>query len=380
MTATFSELGIKPELISALTKQSINSPTAIQSAAIPLLLENKNAYLQAETGTGKTLAYLLPIYSKIDPKVLNAQAIVVAPTHELAIQIQRQCTELSQASGLPIRVILLIGGTSIDRQLEKLKKKPHIIIGSVGRIHELIEARKLKTHLVKTIVIDEADRLLASENSANLEVILKATPRDRNTIFVSATELPETDAVVSSISPNTIKVKTASTPVSPEIEHLFLVCQQRERADYVRKLIHALKPDRSIVFTHKSQDAEIIARKLAHHKMRVIDIHGTRDKADRKKAMDQVHNGKVDVLIASDIAARGLDIKGITHIINYDVPSLSEAYLHRVGRTGRAGQSGIAVSLITKDQIYLMNRYEKDLDVTLNEIYLERGEVFLAKD
>lgn len=377
MTPTFSELGIKSELVTALTALSITEPTAIQIAAIPQLLERKDAYLQAETGTGKTLAYLLPLFTRIDTSLAHAQVIVVAPTHELAIQIQRQCTDLSQRSGLPVRVLLLIGGTSLDRQLEKLKKKPHVIVGSMGRIRELIEARKLKPQGVQTIVIDEADRLLGSERLSDLQQIVKSTPKERNLIFVSATEQTEAAQIVASLCPDIVRIKTATTPVNSDISHQFLVCEERDKAELVRKLIHALKPARSIVFVHKNQEAELVASKLAHHKMNVIDLHGAMDREDRKKAMDQVRNGKVDVLIASDVAARGLDIKGVTHVINFDVPTTSEAYLHRVGRTGRAGAKGVAVSLISEQQVYLADRFRKDLGITLSEVYLRNGEVHL---
>lgn len=379
MTTTFTELGIKTELVAALAKKSITEPTPIQIAAIPQLLEKKNAYLLAETGTGKTLAYLLPLFSRIDTKLPNAQVIIVAPTHELAIQIQRQCTELSQDSGLPVRVILLIGGTPIDRQIEKLKKKPHVIVGSLGRIRELIEARKIKPHLVHTLVVDEADRLLASESITDLEIILKASPRDMSLLFVSATELSGTASAVAALTTNAVTIKTADVPVNPDIEHLFLVSPSRDKAENVRKLIYALQAKRTIIFTHTSQEAELITRKLAYHKMSVIDIHGTMHKEDRKIAMDRVRSGKVDVLVASDVAARGLDIKGITHVINYDMPSDSGAYLHRVGRTGRAGESGAAVSLIADDQRYLIRRYMKDLGVIMSEVYMRNGEIHVEK-
>jgi ATP-dependent RNA helicase DeaD len=379
MAPTFSELGIKPELISALAKQSISDPTAIQIAAIPLLLEKKDAYLQAETGTGKTLAYLLPLYSTINPELPNAQAIIIAPTHELAIQIQRQCTELSQHSGLPIRVILLIGGSSHERQLEKLKKKPHVVVGSLGRIRELINARKLKTHMVRTIVIDEADRMLTSESLEDFEPIIKSTFQDRNLIFVSATEQLEAAQIIASLSPNTTPIKTATTPVNSNIDHLYLVCEERDKAEFIRKLIYAFKPTRSLVFVHKSQDAEFLASKLTHHQMKVIDIHGSLQKEDRKNAMDQVRSGKVDVLIASDVAARGLDIKGISHVFNFDAPTLSDAYLHRVGRTGRAGAKGVAVSLMSEQQIYLTERFKRDLGIQLTEVYLQNGQVHKGK-
>jgi superfamily II DNA/RNA helicase len=380
MTNTFAELGVGAELTSALEKLSIIEPTPIQSAAFPLLMEGKDAYLQAETGTGKTLAYLLPIYSRLDPAAANAQVIIVAPTHELAIQIQRQCTDLSQFSGLPIRVLLLIGGTSRDRQLEKLKKKPHIIVGSSGRINELIADRKLKAQTVYTIVIDEADRLLAAESLADVRSIVASCHKNKNLVLVSATDSNKSTEAISQLAPSIVKVKTAATPINSLIQHLYLSCEARDKPDLVRKLIHAMKPERSLIFVHKQESAELLAFKLEHHKMKIADIHGAQHKEDRKRAMDDIRSGKINVLIASDVAARGLDIKGVSHVFNFDVPSDSGAYLHRIGRTGRAGAHGVAVSLVSGPELRLINRFEKDLGIMMQEVHLREGQVTPAEE
>jgi len=376
MTPTFSDLGVSLHFSDALFKQSISEPTPIQIAAIPVLLEGKqDAYLQAETGTGKTLAYLLPLYTKIDPLAATAQVIVVAPTHELAIQIQRQCTDLSQLSGIPIRVLLLIGGTSRDRQLDKLKKKPHVIIGSPGRIKELIDDGKIRAHTVTAVVIDEADRLLASEGLSDIRRIIKATSHERKLIFVSATEHSDSAEAVTSLSPDITRIKSGAAPVNDKIEHLYLMCDERDKPELVRKLIHALRPERAMIFVHRNDTVQILADKLSHHKMRVADIHGAYKKEDRKKAMDDIRSGKVDVLIASDVAARGLDIKGVTHVFNLDVPTESGAYLHRVGRTGRAGEKGVAISLVSGPQERAVERFRKELGIVMTEVYLREGQV-----
>src|SRR5437667_2279581 len=168
---TFAELAVPPDLVAALAKQAITEPTALQIAALPLLLAGQDAYLNAETGTGKTLAYLLPIFCRLDVTLAATQAVIVAPTHELAIQIQRQCCDLAQNAGWPVRSLLLIGGTSTERQIEKLKKKPHVVVGSPGRIRELIDMGKLKTPAIGCIVVDEADRLLLAESLEEVRAI-----------------------------------------------------------------------------------------------------------------------------------------------------------------------------------------------------------------
>ena len=375
---TFSEINVNADLIAALAKQKITEPTPIQAVAFPVLLAGKDAYLNAETGTGKTLAYLLPLFCRIDPKVAATQLVVVAPTHELALQIQRQCCDLAMNAGWPISTLLLIGGTLIDRQVEKLKKKPQIVVGSPGRIRELIQLGKLKAHLVKSLVIDEADRLLVEESLPAIRDLLHVLPRDRQLVFVSATQQPESAGVVTSLAPSLVMLQTAAVPMNPDIEHFGMVCEERDKPDVLRSLLHALQPERAIVFVHRTETAEIVAAKLAYHHVSVAQLHGAFDKGDRKQAMDDFRGGRATVLIASDVAARGLDIPGVTHIFNLDAPTLSKAYLHRVGRTARAGASGVAFTLFTEAETQLARRYEEDLGIVVRRVRLREGQLLEA--
>jgi superfamily II DNA/RNA helicase len=372
---TFTDLQVQPELVAALTKQQISDPTPIQLVALPVLLANKNAYLHAETGTGKTLAYLLPIFSRLDVSLAATQAIIVAPTHELAIQIQRQCTDLAQNAGWPIRVLLLIGGTSMDRQLDKLKKKPHMVVGSPGRINDLISKGKLKAQHVKTIVIDEADRMLSEESLTAVRAIIKAAPASRQLVFASATIETDSMATIKALAPDLELLQGGGVPVNENIEHLYLVCEERDKPDELRKLLHAMEPERAIVFVHRNDLAEKISLKLEHHHIPAMDINAALDKHTRKQAMDGFRSGAIRVLIASDVAARGLDIKGVTHIFNFDVPTLSKAYLHRVGRTGRAGAKGLAVSLVTEIEARVIPRYRDELGIELQQVRMREGRV-----
>lgn len=377
---TFAELLIPPSLIAALAKQGITEPTDIQVAALPALLAGKDAYINSETGTGKTLAYLLPLFCRIDLKLAATQVIIVVPTHELAIQIQRQSCDLAQNSGLPIRTLLLIGGTSMDRQIDKLKKKPHIVVGSPGRIRELIGMNKLKAQSVKTVVIDEADRLLCGDGIESTRAIIRAAPGKRQMIFVSATEQPESAGEIAALAPEVVMLRTAAAPVNPNIEHYYLVCEERDKPDELRKLLHAMAPERAIVFVHRDETAENVAARLAHHKVPVADLHGAHEKNERKQAMEDFRSARVRVLIASDLAARGLDIQGVTHIFNLDVPTQSKAYLHRVGRTARAGAKGYAVSLLTEQEVRLVRRYQSELGITMTPIRLREGNVFVGEE
>lgn len=375
---SFAELGLPPALVAALAKQQIEEPTAIQRAALPLLLAGKDAFLNAETGTGKTLAYLLPLFCRIDPQLAATQVVVVAPTHELAIQIQRQSALLAQNAGSPVRTLLLIGGTSLDRQLEKLKKKPQIVVGSPGRICDLLRLGKLKLQHARAMVVDEADQLVQGEWLPAIQTIVRAGPAGLQLLFASATEQEESAVAIARLAPQRVLVQTAAAPVNPAITHLWLGCDRRDKPDIVRKLFHALDPARALVFVHQNDTAEEIAAKLEYHHIPVADLHGAFRKDDRKEAMDSFRSGHARVLIASDLAARGLDIPGISHIINLDVPTLSRGYLHRVGRTARAGAKGSAITLMTPQEERMIARYEKELGITMRQVWLRDGTVVEA--
>ena len=377
---TFTDLQLPPDLIAALAKQQITEPTPIQVAALPVLLDGKDAYLHAETGTGKTLAYVLPIFCRLDAAQAMTQAAILAPTHELAIQIHRQCCDLAQNAGWPVRTVLLIGGTATDRQIEKLKKKPHLVVGSPGRVGELIAKGKLKTKDIRSVVVDEADRLLNEESVDAVRAIIQAAPRTRQLIFASATVERESTAVIAELAPALQMIQAGAAAVNENIEHLYLVCEERDKPDELRRLLHSLAPERAIVFVHRNDVAERIAAKLAHHQIPVADLSTALDKQDRKHAMDGLRSGAIRVLIASDIAARGLDIKGVTHIFNFDVPTLSKAYLHRVGRTARAGAKGIAVSLVTEIEARVIPRYQEELGIVMQRVRTREGQVMAYRE
>jgi superfamily II DNA/RNA helicase len=371
----FTDLLLPPELIAALAKQQISEPTAIQSAAVPVLMAGKDAYLNAETGTGKTLAYLLPLFARIDPAQAATQVVIVAPTHELAIQIHRQSCDLAQNAGRAIRSVLLIGGTATDRQIEKLKAKPHVVVGSPGRVLELIERGKLKTPHIRSIVVDEADRLLHDESLEWIQKIVSAAPPARQLIFASATIESQTRQVLGTLSPDAQILCPGTVAVNENIEHLYLVCEERDKPDVLRKLLHAFDVPRSIVFVHRNDVAERVAAKLAHHKLAVADLNAELNKMDRKQAMDGIRSGTIRIMIASDLAARGLNILGVTHVFNLDVPTMSKAYLHRVGRTARAGAKGTAISLVTEIEARLVRRYEQELGITMQCVRVRDGRV-----
>ena len=372
---TFTDLRLAPELVAALAKQQITLPTPIQLAALPVLLEGRDAYLHAQTGTGKTLGYLLPIFSRLDAPQATLQAVILAPTHELAVQIHRQCCDLAQDAGWPIRTVLLIGGTSTDRQIEKLKKKPQVIVGSPGRIAELIERGKVKTKDIRSVVVDEADRLLDEESAGTVRAIIQAAPLARQLNFASATLEPACTAILAELAPAMMLLQAGRGAVNENIEHLYVLCEERDKPDELRRLLHALDAQRALVFVHRNDLAQRLSAKLAHHHIEAADLNAALDKQDRKRAMDGLRSGNLRVLIASDIAARGLDIKGITHVFNFDVPTSSQGYLHRAGRTGRAGAKGLVVSLVTDIEARVIPRYREELGIHLQRVQTRGGRV-----
>lgn len=376
MENLFNELGLEQNLIEGLAKQGIESPTEIQVKAIPMGLAGEDIIGESETGTGKTLAYLLPIFQKIDITSKDIQAIILAPTHELAMQIYKQVELLSVNSNSLVRSTSIIGNVNIKRQLESLKQKPHIIVGSAGRILELITMKKLKSHGVKTIVIDEGDRMIDENNIDGVKAIIKTTLRDRQIMLFSATISLKVVEIAKTLmkNPEVIKVGDKSV-VNPNIEHIYFVVEKRDKIELLRKLISATKPEKAIIFINKSDEVEITTSKLRYHNLKVEGIHGSSEKIDRKKALEDFNEGRIQLLVASDLAARGLDIVGVSHIFNLDIPENSKDYLHRVGRTARMGEYGLALSITEERELDLIKNYEKDFNIEILKKEIHMGKI-----
>lgn len=379
MMNSFDKLGLTLNLIEGLQKEGINEPTDIQVQVIPLALENKDIIGQSQTGSGKTLAYLLPIFQRIDNAKREMQVIVLAPTHELVMQIDKEIKLLSDNSNTPITSAAIIGEVNIKRQFEKLKEKPHIIVGSAGRIFELIKMKKISAHTIKTIVIDEGDRLLDQNNLSVVKDVIKTTLRDRQLMLFSATvnELTLNTAKGLMKDPVVVKVED-KLQVNPNIDHMYFTCEQRDKIELLRKLVASIEPKKAIVFINKSEETQLTTLKLQHHHIKAYGIFGTASKEERKKAMEGFRSGKIQLLIASDVAARGLDVKGVTHIFNLDLPQDSKEYLHRVGRTGRAGESGTAISIVTEKETFFIRKYERDFNIKIAAKEIYKGKIFDA--
>ncbi|MBC8015935.1 MAG: DEAD/DEAH box helicase [Sporomusaceae bacterium] len=376
MIESFETLGISAPLAAGLDKAGIKIPTGIQSRVIPLALTGKDIIGQSATGTGKTLAFLLPIFQRIDIAKRETQVIIIAPTHELAIQILRQVEMLAKNSDLPVTSTSIIGNVLISRQIDKLKERPHILVGSSGRILELIQKRKITSQTIKTIVLDEADRLLDERNAESVKAVIKTTLKDRQIMLFSATITPETLEQAKKIM-NEPEVLTVEGQVGdrPDITHLYFLAEQRDKIEMLRKIVALIHGERVLIFVNRSEEIETTAAKLEYHGLKAAGIHGSSFKGDRKKSLEDFRKGKIQLLVASDVAARGLDIIDVNYIFNLDVPEDPQVYLHRVGRTGRAGKSGIAMNIITKAELPLIKKYENLLNVTITEKYMANGKI-----
>lgn len=376
MNESFAKSGLQEKLVTGLGKMGITLPTRIQTEMIPPVLEGKDVIGQSETGTGKTLAYLLPLFQKIDTEKAAMQAIILAPTHELAMQIFRQSQLLAEKSEIAVTTAVIIGDVNISRQIDKLKEKPHIITGSAGRILELIQKRKINAQTVKTIVLDEADRLLEDNNRASVGGIIKATQKDRQLVLVSATITPDTLTKAEEWTKDPVVVSVREKPtVPPDIEHIYFLTEARDKIEVLRKLLASLRVSRALVFINTSDAIETTVAKLAFHGIAVAGIHGSAIKTDRQAAMEAFRAGRVQVLVASDLAARGLDIPGVDCVVSLELPEDPQAYLHRAGRTGRAGEKGLAVAIVDQQEEKQIAGLQKKLQIRIPRKHMERGKI-----
>jgi ATP-dependent RNA helicase DeaD len=369
MDNSFNDLNLNSNIIEGLKKQGITVPTAIQVSSILPALENKDIIGEAFTGSGKTLAYLIPLFHKIDTSKREMQGIILAPTHELAIQIEDQIKLLSENSKIPVTSLSIIGEVNINNQIKKLKEiKPHIIVGSTGRILDLIRKKKITAHTIKTIVIDEGDNLLDPKRENITKDIIKTTMKDRQLMLFSASIKPEILETAKSLMKDPVILKTEDKPsMNPNIEHMFMVCERRDKFETLRKILVAVKPEKTIIFVNDNEDIELTTAKLNYHSKDCFAMTGKISKEDRKLAIESFRNGKIKILVSTDVTARGLDVEDITHVFHLDLPLKLNEYLHRSGRTARGNAHGISICLATPKQLNIIKKYEKEFNIKFKE-------------
>ncbi len=376
MSYTFDELNIPSTIIEGLKKQGINTPTPIQELTIPTFKEGNDIIIHSHTGSGKTLAFLLPLIEKIDLEKRSVQAIILAPTHELVMQIHNQIKLLGQNTGLPITSCPLMGEVNIDNQIKKLKEKPSIVVGSCGRILDLISKRKLNTKEVRTIILDEADHLLENKQLNTIKKLLYTLEKSSQICLCSATMTAETVEAIDSFmkSPKTLSTSDI-TALNPNISHYYMMCEVRDKFDRLRKLLNSCGETRTLVFVSQHTDSKSLIEKLEYHNHKVVSISGNLSKEARQSALSAFRSGKSNILVSSDLSARGLDIPDITHVIHFDFPLTPNEYLHRAGRSARGTGSGISICLATTKNLGTIRVIDKVFNVKLEKIDLIDGRI-----
>ena len=373
----FQQLNLDSNLIKGLQKQGITSPTEVQSLVFENIKNHKDMVVQAQTGSGKTLSYLLPLFEKIDTTKRETQVIVLAPTHDLVMQIVNQVKILSQNSEIPLTTLPLIGEVNIQKQIKNIKDtKPHIVVGSCGRILDLIKQRKLKVHTVKTIVLDEVDSLLSGKNTSVVKDIIKCTLRDRQLLAFSASTNVNCLDICNSLMKEPVIIKSSKeADVNENISHMYLLCDRRDKFKTLRKALAAVNPKKAIVFVNDEESIEIISEKLNFHGRRNMAISGNMTKEDRKIALDKFKSGKVKILVSSDLSARGLDIQNITHVFNLDFPVNKNEYIHRSGRTARGNNTGDTISIVTNKELGAIRVYSREFNIDIKRKDLYEGKL-----
>jgi ATP-dependent RNA helicase DeaD len=371
---TFSDLGLDDRVLKALKDVGYETPSAIQSATIPLLLSGRDVVGLAQTGTGKTAAFALPILSRLDLTQRTPQALVLAPTRELALQVC-EAFESYAAHLRGVHVLPVYGGQAYGVQLSALRRGVHIVVGTPGRIMDHLEKGTLDLSELKYLVLDEADEMLKMGFAEDVETILADTPEDKQVALFSAT-MPSSIRRISAQylhDPEEITVKSKTT-TSANTTQRYLVVSYPQKVDALTRILEVENFEAMIVFVRTKNETETLAEKLRARGYSAAAISGDVAQAQRERTVNQLKSGKLDILVATDVAARGLDVDRITHVVNFDLPIDTESYVHRIGRTGRAGRSGDAISFVTPRERRMLTSIERATRQPLTQMQLPTAE------
>ena len=361
---TFAELGLSRTTLAALRDVGYEAPSPIQEQAIPLLLEGRDVIGQAQTGTGKTAAFGLPIMEYVDPDEREVQALVLTPTRELCIQVTQALRAYGAHKG--IDVVAVFGGAPIRTQQAQLRAGGHVVVGTVGRVLDLLSRHSLVLHDCRFVVLDEADEMLDLGFLEDVEKILSLTPSGRQTALFSATMPPPIRKLADAYlyDPELVKVEAATLTIDT-VAQFQLPVDPKDKAQKLVELLEAERPDQAIVFVRTKIRADQLFRTLRDRGLNVRALHGDMTQGQRDGVMLAFKGGRVPILVATDVAARGLDISTVTHIVNYDVPTSPDIYVHRIGRTGRVGRSGRAITFVEPRQKREVEAIEDHIGVTI---------------
>ena len=358
----FTSLPLHPQLLQALASLEYLRMTPIQAQSLPPMLQGRVVIGQARTGSGKTAAYGLALLSRIDPTLPKLQALVLCPTRELADQISKEIRRLARC--MPnIKLSVLSGGISKRPQLASLEHDPHIVVGMAGRVREHLEEGTLKLGDLRVLVLDEADRMLGDDFEEASRAIVALAPASRQTLFFSATFPDAVREVSRRLQKQPLEVSVDTVAAAPEVEQTFFEVDPTRRLDALAHLLSLRRPESALVFCHTKTDAQDVERQLAARGYSVLGLHGDIEQRERDEVLVRFSNGSVRVLVATDIAARGLDIKDLAAVISYELPLDPDTHVHRVGRTGRAGRSGLALHLFSHREVGRLLAVEERLGV-----------------
>lgn len=353
----FTDLDIQPEILSAVEKMGFEEMSPIQEKTIPIALQGEDLIGQAQTGTGKTAAFGIPTIQKIDINNPNVQALVVAPTRELAIQTQEEIFRLGRDKGVKVQSVY--GGADIRRQVKMLSKKPHIIVGTPGRLIDHLNRKNIKLDGLEVLVLDEADEMLNMGFIDDIKKIINQTPDSRQTLLFSATMPKEIQNIATRFmkDPDVVKIK-AQTVTAKNVDQYFTRASEAEKFDYLTRFIDMQNPELAIIFGRTKRRVDELSRGLTRRGYNAEGIHGDLSQHQRMNVLRRFKEGSLDILVATDVAARGLDISGVTHVYNYDIPQDPESYVHRIGRTGRAGKEGQSITFVTNNEMDYLRTIE----------------------
>ncbi len=367
---TFADFGLDDRLVHAVKDLGYEHPSPIQSATIPALLEGRHVVGLAQTGTGKTAAFALPILSQLDPKQKTPQALVLAPTRELALQVC-EAFESYAAQMTGVHVLPVYGGQGYGVQLSALRRGVNVVVGTPGRIMDHLDRGTLDLSELRFLVLDEADEMLKMGFAEDVETILKDTPADKHVALFSATMPSQIRRISKKYLDDPVEVTVkASKQTTPNITQRYLMVSYPQKVDALTRILEVENFEGMIVFVRTKNETEMLAEKLRARGFSAMAINGDIVQAQRERTVDQLKSGKLDILVATDVAARGLDVERISHVINYDIPTDTESYTHRIGRTGRAGRSGDAISFVTPRERHLLRAIEKANKNTLTQMSL----------
>ncbi|MBP1931266.1 DEAD/DEAH box helicase [Ammoniphilus resinae] len=355
---TFSEFGLHHQIVRALGDMGFEEASPIQDQTIPIALKGKDLIGQAQTGTGKTAAFGIPLLERVDVEEEHIQAVVLAPTRELAVQVAEEINRIAQY--LDVRALPIYGGQDIDRQIRALKKRPQIIVATPGRFMDHMRRKTIRLQHIKMVVLDEADEMLNMGFIDDIKMILQEIPDERQTLLFSATMPKPIKEIAQKFmkEPAIVSIKPKEVTV-PNIAQQYMEMPEKQKFDVLCRLLDIHSPELAIIFGRTKRRVDELSEALNKRGYAAEGLHGDLNQAKRDTVLRRFKEGTIEVLVATDVAARGLDISGVTHVYNFDIPQDSESYVHRIGRTGRAGKTGMAITFVTPREIDHLKMIEK---------------------